>query len=307
MLLDATTDNLEVILDKAVTANNISFGVFYNEYTSTSVTPKKNLGGATGAAPVNLISSPSAGTQRQLRWCAINNVDTADNTIKIRFNDNGNYRNILYVYLRPGETIQYSEEMGWRVYDSLGNEKTNGFNRIPATIRMPEWFGTANASTTLSLTNTNCFCVYLGRADRIYSSIKVQYQTTTALTATIAWAELAIYKGTPTWSGGSVTGSSLTRLGYTDTSGVWNGALGNKTTSVTVSGMVTGDDLYAVFSNSTSGTVTSFRAGLPDYLGSGAYQTVSNKQPSANTTLTGVVDASTAMIWLAWEGVYQGT
>jgi hypothetical protein len=307
MLLDATTDNLEIVLDKAVTANQLDFAVFYNEYTSTSVTPSENLGTTNNTTPVNLIPSPSAGNQRQLRWCSINNVDTGDNVVKIRFNDNGSYRTVLYVYLRTGESIQYSEEMGWRVYDQLGNERTNGFNRTPATIKMPEWFGSSTAATTVDLTNTNCFCTYLGRADRIYSSVKIQYQPTILLTGTVSWAELAIYKGTPVLS----SPTTMTRLGFTDTSSIWNtgatGTAGNRTTTVTTTGMNIGDDLYAVFSNSTTGTVTQLRAGLADNLASGVYQTVSNTRPSTNSSITGTVDSTTAMIWMAWEGVYQGT
>ena len=302
MILDATTDALEIILDKAITTNQLSFSVFYNEYTSTTVTPMSNYGTTNSTTAVNLIASPTSGKQRQLRWCAINNVDTKDIGVKIRFNNNGSFRNVTYLYLRVNESLQYSEEMGWRVYDSYGNEKISGFNRTPSTIKMPEWFGAGNITTTLALTNTNCFCVYLGKVDRPYSAVKLQYRVTTQITATIAWAELAIYKGTLALQ----TGTTLSRLGHTDTSGIWN-STGLKTTSVTTSNMAIGDDLWAVFSNSTTGTVTSVRAGIADDVGVGFYQTVSNKQPSANSTLTGVVDSTTAMIWVAWEGVYQGT
>ena len=301
MLLDATTDNLEIILDKAITTNQLSFVVSFNEYTSTTVTPTSNYGVTNNTTAVNLISAPSSGKQRQLRYCAINNVDTADNIVKIRFNDNGSFRNVLYVYLRVGETIQYSEEMGWRIYDVQGSEKTNGFNRIPATIKMPEWFGAANNTSAMSLTNTNSFCIYLGRADRIYSSVKLMYQVTTALGATISWAELAIYKGTPVLNGNA----TLTRLGYSDMSAVWNTAT-IKTTTITTTGMVTGDDLWAVFSNSTTGTVAQFRCGSADPISSGAYQTSNNTRPSTSTTISGTL-TTTAMPWIVWEGVYQGT
>lgn len=303
MILDATTDNLEIILDKAITTNQLSFSVFYNEYTSTSVTPSSNYGTTNSTTAVNLIAAPTSGRQRQLRYCSINNVDTADIGVKIRFNDNGSFRNVLYVYLRVNESIQYSEEMGWRVYDSSGGEKVNAYHRLPGAIRLPEGFGAAGTGTTLNLTNTNCHCVYLGTAERPYSSVRIQYNVTTLLGATISWAELAIYRGTPTIN----VNTTMTRLGFTDASGIWN-STGVKTTTVNVSGVAIGDDLWAVFApSSNNATPMALRAGVVDDLGSGFFQTVTNTRPSTNSSITGTINSTSAQIWLAWEGVYQGT
>jgi hypothetical protein len=302
MILDLTTDALEIILDKAITTSQLSFTVFYNEYTSTTITPMSNYGTTNSTTAVNLIPPPTSGKQRQLKYCSINNVDTKDIGVKIRFNNNGSFTNLLYIYLGINESIQYSEEAGWRVYDANGGEKVNAYYRMPGTIRLAEGFGAANASTTLSLTNTNCFCVYLGTAERPYSSVKLQYGVTTQITANISWAELAIYKGTPTIN----ANTSMTRLGFTDTSAVWN-TTGNKTTTVSVSDMAVGDDLWAVFSNSTDGTVASLRAGVVDDLGTGFFQTVTNTRPSTNSSITGTISSTVAQIWVAWQGVYQGT
>jgi hypothetical protein len=299
MLLDATTDSLEIILDKAVTTNQLSFSVYFNEYTSTTVTPTENTGITNNTTAVNLISSPSASTQRQLRWCCVNNVDTKDIGVKIRFNDNGSYRNVMYVFLRVGESIQYSEEMGWRVYDSYGSEKINAYYKLPGTIRMPEGFGSNSVSVTQALANTNAYCVYLGTAERAFSSIRLRYAITTILGATITWAELAIYKGTPTIG----SGTTMTRMGFTDTSGVWN-SIGSKTTTVTVSDMAIGDDLWAVFSTSSSNvTPMAVRAGAVDDIGTGFFQIVTNARPSTNSSIAGTISSTVFQIWVAWQGV----
>jgi len=301
MLLDATTDNLEVILDKAVTANNITFGVFYNEYTSTTVTPKKNVGGATGAAGVNLIPAPSAGNQRQLRWCSINNVDTNDMGVKVRFNDNGSYRNVLYVYLRVGESIQYSEEMGWRVYDNTGSERVAGFNRLPSSIRTPEWFYASGVASAQSLTSGYDYCIYLGKVDRPYSSIQIRYNVTTAA-STITWAEVAIYKGNFSLQ----TNASLTRIGFTDISGVVN-STGNKTTTITTSGLVMNDDIWAVFACNSSGALA-LRSGVAETLGVGYVQVVSSvTRPSTNLTISPTISTVVTIPWIAYQHFYQGT
>lgn len=302
MLLDATTDALEIILDKSVTTE-LNFVTYYNNYTSTSVTPSASYGTTNGTSSVNLVPSPQSNQQHQLKYSAINNVGTQDVGTKIRFNNNGSYRNLLYVYLRASESIQYTEENGWRVYDLYGGEKINAFHKLPGTIRMPEGFGTPNASTNLSLTNATCHCVYLGAADRPYSSVKLAYNVTTGLGATITFAELAIYKGNPTIG----SGTTMTRLGFTDTSGVWN-TTGNKLTTVTTSNMAINDELWAVFAPSSSNaTPMQLRAGATDDIGVGFFQTVAATQPSTNSSISGTINTGSAQIWVAWQGVPQGT
>lgn len=300
MLLDSTTDNLEIILDKDITTSQLNFAVFFNEYTSTGVTPTKNFGTTNSTTAVNLISSPSSGTQRQLRWCSISNTDTVDVGVKIRFNDNGSFRNVLYVFLRVGESIQYSEEMGWRVYTLNGEEKISGYNNIPPSVRFPSYIGINSTVSTTSLTNTNCNIQYLGRVERPFTSIKIRYRVTTAFTGTVTWAEMAIYKGNISLGVGTV----LTRLGFVDTSTVWN-SIGIKTSTILTPNMSIGDDLFVVFSNSVSGTQTAFRCGLTSYLSSGFCQSVTNTRPSTNSTISGSISAN-LLLNISWQGIYQG-
>jgi hypothetical protein len=302
MLLDATTDKLEIILDKAITTSQLNFAVFYNDYISTGVTPTKNFGTTNSTTAVSLIPSPVSGHQHQLRWASISNTDTVDVGVKIRFNDNGLFRNMLYVFLMVGESIQYSEEMGWRVYTLNGEEKISGYNNLPPSVKYPSYMGYGSAAS-VSLLNTNCVCQYLGKAERPFSSINLQYKVTTALSGVVTWAELAIYKGSFSLGSGTV----MTRLGFTDTSAVWNSAT-NKTTNILTPNMAIGDDLFVVFSNSVSVTQTAFRSGgIPETLSSGVYQTVANTRPSVSSSITGVVAFNVNTIIIAWQGIYQGT
>ena len=70
--------------------------------------------------------------------------------------------------------------------------------------------------------------------------------------------------------------------------------------------MAIGDDLWAVFSSSGS-TATAYRAGVVDNLAAGFYQTASAFRSSTTSSFTGGVDGTNAPIWIAWQGVYQGT
>jgi len=301
MYLDSTTDNLEVILTAAITTNQLPFIVAYNDTTSSAVTPTKNTGTTNSTTAVNLVAAPSSSHQRLVRYISIYNADTVTAEVTVRFNDNSSIRKILVVSLLPNESLQYTYEVGWKAYDSTGAEKVTGFYLIPGAVRSLEFYSAANITTVQALTNTNAFCLYIGRSERSYSSIMIQLRTTTALTATVVWSELAIYKGTP--SIGSAT--TITRLGYTDTSNIWNQSTGTKTTTVSLTGCNAGDDLWVVLSNSTSGTVTSMRAGLADDLGTGVFMTKTNTRPSTSATISGAtVDSTTPMINVLFNGIY---
>jgi hypothetical protein len=298
MILNSTTDTLEIVLDKTVTSQ-LNFTTYYAAYTAATVTPSSSHGATNNTASVNLVPAPPSNTQHQLKYCSIFNNGNQDVGTKIRFNDSGSFRNVSYVFLRASESIQYTEESGWRVYNSAGYEKTAGYQKLPPSIRMPEWFGTPTG-VALTLISTNSYCIYLGRAERPFSSIRLQYNVSTQA-ASITWAELAVYKGTPTLQ----SAATLNRVGFTDVSGVWN-STGLKTTTVTTTDIAIGDDLWAVFSNS-AGTATQVTAGSVDHLGAGFMQSITNTRPSTTSSFTATRDSGSAMPWVAWQGVYQGT
>ena len=298
MILDATTDSLDIVLASAITTNQLSFTVYFDDFTSIGVTPTKNVSVTNSTTPVNLISAPAASHQRKLKYCSIFNGDTALSSVTIRFNNNSTLRNILIVTLYVNESIQYTPEAGWQVYDANGSLKVSGLYQAPGGLRPTEYFGAANTTTTLTLTNTNAFCFYLGKAERNFSSISIAHRVTTAITATVSWAEIAIYKGTPAIGANATLG---TRLGFTSTAGVWT-ATGIYVTAVSLSGCSAGDDLWVVFSNSTSGTVAQIRAGLVDDVQGGFVQTVNNARPSTNSSLSGTVQNATAHAWVSWQG-----
>lgn len=299
MLLTATTDTLEIILDKAITTSELNFAVFYSDYTSTSVTPTKNFGVTNSTTAVSLIPAPTSSNQRQLRWCSVSNTDTVDIGVKIRFNDNGSFRTILYVYLRVGESIQYSEEMGWRVYTLNGEEKISGYIGIQPSVKFSSSIPVGSTAASVTLVNTNSLCQYLGKTERAYNTINVQYRLVASFTGAVSWAEIAIYKGNPSLS----VGTTMTRMGFLNVATAW-ATTGVKTAAIPVTNCAIGDEIFVVFSNSAATSPASIGTGnIADLLGSGILQSVTNTRPSTSSSITGVVDSTTAMLWVAWQGV----
>ena len=296
MVLTATTDSLDLVLGAAITTNQLPIVVYYDDLTSTAVTPTKRTLLSNSTTAVNVIPAPTAGHTFILKYATIYNNDTQAASVTIQFNDNATNRKELTTLLQVGESIQWTSANGWKVFDAQGSMKVSGLYQASGAVNMPAYFAAPNTTTTLTLTSTNCYCIYLGRVERNFNTINLAYRITTAA-ATITWAEVAIYKGTPTL-GNNATLSS--RLGFTDVSGSWQ-STGQKNTSVSVSGLAAGDDIWAVFSNSAT-TAAAVRAGLADDVNGGFFQTVTNKRPSTNASLTGVIDSTTSMIWCAWQG-----
>ncbi len=296
MIIDLTTDAININLASSITTNQLQFYVSYNVLTSTTVTPAKNQGTTNNTTAVTLLPSPSSGQQHQMRQCSIVNTDTKPNSVIIQYVGASSTANILYVSLLPNQSIQYTPNNGWQVYSDAGLLMVLGMCEQQNSLRTCMYQKAIGLVTTLTLTSGTDYAVYLGEADRNYATIKMQYRVTSSPTA-ITWSELAIYKASPTI--GSAT-TALTRCGFADVSAVVN-TTGIKTTTVTVTGVTMNDDLYAVFGSVHTGTYA-LRAGLADDLGVGYFSTVTGSlRPSTNSTLTVNTDSATAVIWCAWQ------
>ena len=296
MIINTTTDAINISLSNNITTSQLNFYVSYNVLTSTTVTPAKNQGTTNNTTAVALLPSPSASQQHQMRQCSIVNTDTKPNSVLIQYVGASSTSNILNVSLLPNQSIQYTPNNGWQVYSDVGLLFVMGMCDQQNSLRTCMYQKAVGGATNLTLTSGTDYAVYLGRADRNYATVKMQYKVNQS-PFTITWSELAIYKASPTI--GSAT-TVLTRCGFSDLSAVVN-STGIKTTTVTVTGVTMNDDLYAVFGSVHTGTY-SIRAGLADDLGVGYFSTVTGSlRPSTNSTLTVNTDSATAVIWCAWQ------
>ncbi len=144
-----------------------------------------------------------------------------------------------------------------------------------------------NLTAVTALTTGLSYFEYIGVAPRTYTSCTTLFNVTTQV-ATITWAEVAIFKGTPVINGNA----SLTLLGSTSVAATFN-STGRKSTAVTLTGAAAGDNLWVAFGSAAS-TPFQVRGMLADQMQSGALQTAS-VQPSAAgspqaTTLSGATD-----------------
>ncbi len=139
----------------------------------------------------------------------------------------------------------------------------------------------ANLTATTSLANNGTMFIYAGRAAKAYTSCDLRTNVTTAFIAGTGspWAEVGIFEGALPGFGNNA--SITARSGTTDVSTTFN-STGLKTTTVSVSGIAQGDDLWVAYaaSQGTGGTRYQVRGDLADDLQLGTLQTATSTRPS---------------------------
>jgi len=123
IVLDTTTDSIEVVLAGAITTNQLPCYVSWRDRTSTTFIAGKTLINTNSTTPVNISGSPTASTQRLIDELSVYNADTANATVTIRFNANGTTYILFQVVLAPTETLKHQEGEGFFVTASTGARK----------------------------------------------------------------------------------------------------------------------------------------------------------------------------------------
>lgn len=276
MILNTTSTAIRVI---TLTSADIDVCAAWTDKTTTAFTPGAQLTKITSATTTPVVSAPASSTQRVVTelWAA-NVHASSQNTVTIEYYDGTSSYQIWKGVLNAGERVVLTKN-GAVVFNSAGIPKTSPLaGPALSSILMSPFFSTANLTSVRSITSTNTYAVYAGRAPRSLTSLAVRYRVTTAA-ATITWAEMAIAKGNIV-IGGNPT---LTVVGYADVSAVVD-STGQKTTTVSVSSGQTvseGDDLWALFGNNATTVAVLRAASIADDLQVGAAAWLSTR-PSLN-------------------------
>jgi hypothetical protein len=246
ILLTSTNDSLELVTSSTA---DIDWTTAYADHSTSAFTPGSNQGTLASATDTTIVAAPAASTQRQVKLITIRNRHaSSSNTVTVQKDVSGTeYQMTPAVTLQAGETLIYVDGCGFSVLDASGRPKIREtvVSPIPQVEFSPCHANTAGAGVK-TITTTNSFALYMGKAPRALTSIQMRYRVTTAA-ATITWAEVALAKGTVNVGGNS----TLTVVGFADVSAVVN-STGLKTTTVNVSSgqsVNEGDDLWLIFGN----------------------------------------------------------
>lgn len=176
MIIDSTTDSINVFLSGNVLTSQLDVCAAYNTITTTSLTPGKIQNTTNNLVPVTILPSPSASEKNQLRFCSIYNSDTQNATVVVEYSGNTGRSIIFLSSLDVGDSIQFTHNKGWRTFQSSGQERILGMIDAPGLLRFPPSLKPINITSVLTLASGTDYGFYLGKADGLIIILK--YGTT---------------------------------------------------------------------------------------------------------------------------------
>lgn len=110
LILANTTDKVEIVLWSAVTTNELQFYASWRDITTTAIQPWRSVWVTNGTTDVDLIVAPSASTTRSIDYISVNNTDTVNILVIIKYSDNWTERVLSSCLLCPWDKIEYQEK-----------------------------------------------------------------------------------------------------------------------------------------------------------------------------------------------------
>ena len=126
MLIDATTQTLEVKLAGAVSTNELPIVLAYIDGEASNFFPTLQHSISNGTAEVTILSAPEPRGKRMVKFMYIRNTDTATATVIVQLADGATNREIVKIALLQDETLVYTDTTGFKVIDTNGNTKVGG-------------------------------------------------------------------------------------------------------------------------------------------------------------------------------------
>ena len=180
LMLANTTDKFQLVTDAAV---SVDVAAFWADYNGSTVVPGRSLTAISTATTTDIVAAPASSTYRKLRAATIRN-HSASSVVgcTMLYNANGTTYELYAVTLRPGETLEWIEGVG---FFTLGAKNPVGPNVSTADQSI-------GASATAYLTGS---AIVFPANPTIGTVLRwmVQVTKTAAATATETWS---IYFGT---------------------------------------------------------------------------------------------------------------
>lgn len=113
IVLDATTEKIQVVLAGAVTTNQLNCYAAYRDITTTAYTPGNNPVNTNSTTDVDLVGAPGTDTQRVIDLINIYNADTVAATVTVKLDVSGTEYPLWKGTLTAGQTLTYTDSGGW--------------------------------------------------------------------------------------------------------------------------------------------------------------------------------------------------
>ena len=120
IILNATNQKITIDLTENVTTNQLDWTVSYIDISSSVYTPSSATGTTNNTTDVDMVASPSASYQRQIKFISVFNNDTTSKVVVIKKVNGVNTRIICKIVLGINDTLQYTDSEGFTVIDPDG-------------------------------------------------------------------------------------------------------------------------------------------------------------------------------------------
>lgn len=122
IFLADTDDTLRVVTASGV--STIHMYAAWADLTTTALTPGASDAQVTTATTTVLVAAPGASTQRQIKGLTVaNSHASSSNVVTVEFFDGATATRLIAYTLLAGETLQWAEDVGFRVLDASGQLK----------------------------------------------------------------------------------------------------------------------------------------------------------------------------------------
>ena len=112
IVLNATTQSLEILMSAAADTTNPAFMTAYADNTGSVFTEGNHSGALSGTTAVTVVAAPGASTRRMVKEICVFNDAAAEVTITLRLNNNGTYRNLAQANIAPNGSWRWTKPAG---------------------------------------------------------------------------------------------------------------------------------------------------------------------------------------------------
>ncbi len=113
IILSETTDNLQVVLGGSVTTNQLQCLTSWRDRTSTTFVAGRTVINTNSTTDVTIAGAPAGSTQRLIDFISVYNNDTVQQTVIVKLDANGTEYIFWKGTLNVGETLTYTNEVGF--------------------------------------------------------------------------------------------------------------------------------------------------------------------------------------------------
>lgn len=152
MILDQVTETIQVVLEGAVTTNQLEWITSWADHDPVGerFTPNGTHGLTNGVTAVDVITAPSANVQRQAKIITVFNSDTVAAVVRVQKFDGTNTRRWVRASLDPDWSLQWEPGGTWHVYDENGVLQQSGGAAGSGSVTSAQFQALSNKVSTLS-------------------------------------------------------------------------------------------------------------------------------------------------------------